>query len=158
MDYGAVIKALRVEMEKIDRAIVELEALNSPDGTAEKARPEVHGAGRTPGRIGAYAALLGSEEKEEIICSPPAERGSTHFVGHLNPGAGDVFLRPAAVRLRAGAAYPRRESDPHLRGDAGPHLLYPGPVHSRLLKKGIPMPETVRFRDRLNVESTSCGC
>jgi uncharacterized protein YjbI with pentapeptide repeats len=29
---------------------------------------------------------------------------------------------------------------------------------SRLLKKGIPMPETVRFRDRLNVESTSCGC
>jgi hypothetical protein len=32
------------------------------------------------------------------------------------------------------------------------------PRPSRLLKKGIPMPETVRFRDRLNVESTSCGC
>jgi hypothetical protein len=29
---------------------------------------------------------------------------------------------------------------------------------NRLLKKGIPMPETDQFRTRLNVESTGCGC
>ena len=32
MDYSAVIKALRSEQERIDRAIAQLEALNSADG------------------------------------------------------------------------------------------------------------------------------
>ena len=33
MDYGAVIKALRSQMDQIDRAIAQLESLNSPDGS-----------------------------------------------------------------------------------------------------------------------------
>jgi hypothetical protein len=32
LDYIAIIKALRAQAEQIDRAIANLEALNSPDG------------------------------------------------------------------------------------------------------------------------------
>jgi hypothetical protein len=37
VDYAAIIKALRAQMQQIDRAIANLEALNSPNG-AEPAK------------------------------------------------------------------------------------------------------------------------
>ena len=35
MDYTAIIRALRAQAEQIDRAIAQLESLNSSDGSAE---------------------------------------------------------------------------------------------------------------------------
>ena len=73
-----------------------------------------------------------------------------------NEGAQNDHQAVRAATLSAIATFPNEcmNHDPMIE----PDLTRIQPITSRLLKKGIPMPETVRFRDRLNVESTSCGC
>jgi hypothetical protein len=38
MDYGAIIKGLRAQADQLDRAIAQLESLDSPDGQQPKRR------------------------------------------------------------------------------------------------------------------------
>jgi hypothetical protein len=57
MDYGAAIKALRIELEKLDRAIAQRESLTSPDESTS-------GALQTPKRRGRKS--MGAEERRRV--------------------------------------------------------------------------------------------
>jgi hypothetical protein len=63
MDYGAVIHALRLEMEKIDRAIALLEAVNSADG----GQPQMKRRGRK--------SMAPEERKQVAECAGMNRRG-----------------------------------------------------------------------------------
>ena len=56
MDYSAIIKALRVELEKLDHAIAQLQSLTSPDGLIS--------AAQAPQRRGRKS--MGTAEREQV--------------------------------------------------------------------------------------------
>ena len=57
MDYSAIIKALRAEADKLDRAIAQLESLASPDGL-------ISATLQTPNRRGRKS--MGAEERQRV--------------------------------------------------------------------------------------------